>query len=140
MTDDRNRRSNVKISQRPIQHPDTPLVPTIDELMAGTRLHEPPEEWGEEIEVCVCNGRRVDMPDPNNAKRVAGWDKEDKIYRYTTLQIMYGPGSKIKLRESEATRLMALGFVCWPQNYTAPPQQPEVETVDVGLRRVERSP
>jgi hypothetical protein len=53
---------------------------------------------------------------------------------------MYGPGSKIKLRESEATRLMELGFVCWPQDYKAPPQQPEVETVDVGLRRVERSP
>jgi hypothetical protein len=69
MTDDRNRRSNVKISQRPIQHPDTPLVPTIDELMAGTRLHEPPEEWGEEVELRVCNGRRVDMPDPNNTKR-----------------------------------------------------------------------
>jgi hypothetical protein len=75
------------------------------------RQLKPFEATGELVEVCVANGRSVLLPSPDGAKRVTGWDVQKEQHIYGPVEESFGPGQKIQLRESEATRLMKAGLL-----------------------------
>jgi hypothetical protein len=58
---------------------------------------------------------------------VTGWDVQKEQHIYGPVEESFGPGQKIQLRESEATRLMKAGFVVKPEDYKAPPTPEENE-------------
>jgi hypothetical protein len=110
-------------------HPDFDPSNRLD----GVRRLAPHEEFGPEIEVCVANGRTVHMPSATGQKRIVGYDVTAQQNIFALVQEIHQPGTRITLKESEANRLMDLGFVCRPEDYTPPPPPKEERTINPGI-------
>ena len=91
-------------------------MPSPDELLQSVRRvpHEIPDPNEPKVTVRVARGRVVDVPHPTEKVRV-GLDQENRSYIDVARQVRHGPGQLIELPQSEAARLVALGFVEDPE-------------------------
>ena len=71
--------------------------------------YRPPS--GPLVSCTVARGRTVEAPIPDGEKIIAGFDTVKGEYTYAVPCQRFGPGETLMLPESEARRILALGFI-----------------------------